>query len=465
MLSSEMNDRLSRVGPGTPGGDLMRRYWIPFLPAAKLDEDPVQKVRLLGEDLTLYRDKQGRLGLIGERCLHRAVDMQWGIPDEDGLRCPYHGWKYDQTGQCIDTPLEAADSTFKQRIKLAGYPVEELGGLIFAYMGPQPAPLLPRWDLYVWPNTIRQIGITMLHCNWLQCQENTGDPVHGVYLHGHLYKYALEKLGAFDRLAQESEVGYNNFIKLGKGIKGLYATATKYGMEKGVIYSKALGAPRDYVSRHSTVIFPFYTHTGGAAGAPRSEFQIRVPIDDEHTYHIQYTGYAGPPGIAVPTQDTIPYYEVPIWDEHGKPILDTITHGDMVAWWSQGPLTDRSKEKLGRTDVPVLFLRRQLEQQIRIVEQGGDPMNVFRDPAEAEIVYGAGSPPAEWVDADWATQQVASGRMNANSVSLYHMKGAQKNTDWLGPALPLVMDLHRKIDEAQQKASAVPAIRAGALTK
>src|SRR5579885_2944685 len=110
MLSAEMNDRLCRVGPGTPCGELMRRYWIPFCPSAKLDEDPVQKVRLLGEDLTLYRDRSGNLGLIGQRCLHRAVDLQWGIPDENGLRCPYHGWLYNAEGRCIDTPLEAPDS-------------------------------------------------------------------------------------------------------------------------------------------------------------------------------------------------------------------------------------------------------------------------------------------------------------------------------------------------------------------
>ena len=445
MLSPGMNDRIARVAPGTPCGELMRRYWIPFFPAAKLDEDPVQKVRLLGEDLTLYRDKQGRLGLIGERCLHRAVDMQWGIPDDDGLRCPYHGWMYDQTGQCIDTPLEAADSTFKQRLKLTGYPVQELGGLIFAYMGPQPAPLLPPWDLFVWPNTIRQIGISVLNCNWLQCQENTGDPTHTIYLHGYLYKYTLEKMGAWDRIA---ELG-DRFMRDDRGIKGLYVNPTQYGMEKGVIFSKELGADRDYVSRHSTVIFPFYTHTS-EAGSPNSQFQIRVPIDDTHTYHIDYSCYSAPQGVEAPKQESVPYYEVPIWDENGKPILDTVLNGDMIGWWSQGPLVDRSKEKLGRTDTPIIFMRRQIDQQIKIVEGGGDPMNVWRDPATMPAaLHGSGRVPEGWMSPDWAKGLVGQGDLGAN----FH-KGTYltQQTDRYGPASALVADLHRQIEEAQRKA-------------
>src|SRR5579875_3323688 len=101
MLSVEDNVRLTAVGPGTPGGELLRRYWQPFLPAKRLDDQPVQRVRLLGEDLVCYRDRRGRVGLIGDRCAHRRVGMHFGIPDEAGLRCPYHGWCYDETGQCV----------------------------------------------------------------------------------------------------------------------------------------------------------------------------------------------------------------------------------------------------------------------------------------------------------------------------------------------------------------------------
>src|SRR6201986_4835730 len=202
MITPAMNERLTRVGPGTPCGELMRRYWLPVAPFAQLLENPVRKVRLLGEDLVLYRDRRGTLGLIGDRCLHRRVDLQFGIPDACGLRCPYHGWMYDAPGPgtCPERPLEAQPPRAINR-KLPGYPVQELGGLVFAYLGPQPAPALPRWDLFVWPNAVRQIGIMHIDCNWLQCHENTGDPTHSAWAHGHMFQYVLEQQGRFEEAA------------------------------------------------------------------------------------------------------------------------------------------------------------------------------------------------------------------------------------------------------------------------
>ena len=128
MLTAEQNEMLTRVGPGTPMGELLRRYWYPVCTSKDLKENPVRSVRILGETLTLYRDRRGRLGLIGQRCAHRGVDMKCGIPEEEGLRCPYHGWLYDSTGQCIAQPSEANENIFKSRIKIPSYPVEELGG-------------------------------------------------------------------------------------------------------------------------------------------------------------------------------------------------------------------------------------------------------------------------------------------------------------------------------------------------
>lgn len=445
MLSAEANERLTRVGVGTPCGELMRRYWIPIAPYAQLLEDPVRKVRVLGEDLVLYQNTQGGLGLIGDRCLHRLVDLQWGIPDTCGLRCPYHGWLYDETGQCLDTPLEAPDSRFKQQLKLPAYPVQELGGLVFAYLGPQPAPVLPRWDLYVWPNAIRQIAVNSIDCNWLQCQENTGDPTHSVWLHGHMFKYVLEKQGRFAERASDPNHTLHPRIRSGVGIKDLYARLTPYGMEKGIIYGKALGAKEDRVSRHSTVIFPFYTQTG-SAGAPRSEFQIRVPMDDTHTYHICYQVYAAPPGVEPPKQDVVPWYEPPRYDEKGKPILDYVLAQDMVAWRAQGDIVDRSQERLGRTDIPIIFLRRQLEDQIRRVEQGGDPMNVFREEGQ-DILHGSGFPPEEWTAPDWAKRQLT---MRQQYRTMYHKGFVTDDVDRYGPAVPLIQELHRRIAAAQE---------------
>ena len=292
MLSKEANERLTRVGPGTPCGELMRRYWIPVAPSAQLLENPVRPVRVLGEDLVLYKDRSGNFGLIGNRCLHRLVDMQFGIPDVNGLRCPYHGWLYDADGRCAERPLESNKSELRQKLK--GYPVREMGGLLFAWMGPLPAPALPRWDLFVWPNSVRQIGVNIINCNWLQCQENTGDPAHSVWAHGHFFEYALERSGKLEERMSSGDHTIHTRKKWGVGIDDIYAAPTKYGFEKGIGYSRAQGAEKDENHRHSTVIFPFYTQTG-KTGSPRSEFQIRVPMDDTHTYHICYQVYAAPP--------------------------------------------------------------------------------------------------------------------------------------------------------------------------
>ncbi len=440
MLTAEENDRLTQVGPGTPCGELMRRYWIPIAPYSQLIEDPVRKVRILGENLTLYKDKSGTLGLIGQRCLHRAVDLQWGIPDDCGLRCPYHGWAYNETGQCIDTPLEAPDSVYKERLKIPGYPVQELGGLVFAYLGPLPAPKLPRWDLFVWPNAVRQIGVVTLNANWLQCQENTGDTTHSVYLHGYQFKYILEKMGKFEERAGDEQMHtiYSR-IRGGIGIKDLYARPTRYGMEKGVSFSKELGADADVTRRGGTVMFPFYTQTG-TGGAPRSEFQIRVPIDDTHTYHINYQCYSAPPGVEAPHQDIVPWYETPLYDESGKPILDYILAQDMIAWWSQGERTDRSIEHLGRTDIPIIFMRKQLDEQIRLVEEGKNPMNFFTTEEEAgPILYGN--------DMEPTTEMSGAAGYRAN----YHKGFVIDDGDRYGPAVPLVQELHRRIEEARSR--------------
>jgi 5,5'-dehydrodivanillate O-demethylase len=221
-------------------------------------------------------------------------------------------------------------------------------------MGPPPAPLLPLWDLFVWPNAIRQIAVNVLNCNWLQCQENTGDSTHSVWLHGHFFRYVLERAGQLEeRGADLPQHTITGRVKTGIGINDMFARPNQYGFEKGIIYSKALGAERDGESRHSTVVFPFYTQTG-RAGSPRSEFQIRVPTDDEHTYHICYQVYAAPPGIEAPNQDVIPWYEVPLTDECGKPILDHVLSQDILAWQAQGVITDRAEEQMGRTDKPII---------------------------------------------------------------------------------------------------------------
>ena len=222
MLTQEQNERFTRVGPGTPGGELMRRYWHVVATSQEMRDKPTKAVRLLSEDLVLYRDKSGTLGLIERACPHRRVDLSYGIPEEHGLRCMYHGWMMDETGQCIEQPFEETvhpDGRFKEKVKIAGYPVEELGGLIWAYMGPAPVPLLPRWDLLVRDDLLRNVGTTMVPCNWLQCMENSMDPVHTEWLHAYLTHFLRDREGqdvprAADRLynvQRHEKIGFYSF--------------------------------------------------------------------------------------------------------------------------------------------------------------------------------------------------------------------------------------------------------------
>jgi 5,5'-dehydrodivanillate O-demethylase len=186
MLTREENEMLTQVGRGTPAGEMLRRYWMPVACAGELtDEKPIKATRLLGEDLVVFRDQTGRYGVVGEQCPHRKASLAFGRVDEEGIRCPYHGWKFDCTGKCLEQPAEPVEGGFKDKIKHTAYPVERLGGLLWAYLGPEPRPLLPRWDVLVWEHGKRWVEKHELYrCNWLQPMENSVDPSHLFWLHG-----------------------------------------------------------------------------------------------------------------------------------------------------------------------------------------------------------------------------------------------------------------------------------------
>src|ERR1041384_2584440 len=148
MLTREANERLSQVGPGTPMGEGLRRYWHPVATVPELEDEPVLAVKLLGENLALYRTENGDMGLVSQRCPHRGASLAYGIPEEDGLRCPYHGWKFSAAGRCLEQLAKPHDSTLKDRVRIPAYPVQELGGLIWASLGPEPVPLLPRFEIF-----------------------------------------------------------------------------------------------------------------------------------------------------------------------------------------------------------------------------------------------------------------------------------------------------------------------------
>jgi 5,5'-dehydrodivanillate O-demethylase oxygenase subunit len=184
MLSKEENEFLTRVGPGTPAGEMLRRYWWPvaFSDEVKPKGPPV-KVTLLAEDFVLFRDGALGLGLVALHCSHRGTSLEFGRVEDRGIRCCYHGWLYDVRGNCLEQPAEPVDSTFKERIKHPAYHAQDAGGLIFAYVGPEPAPLLPNYDLLVRQDGCRVVGGGEEFCNWLQRAENSADGAHSIALH------------------------------------------------------------------------------------------------------------------------------------------------------------------------------------------------------------------------------------------------------------------------------------------
>src|SRR5581483_3815691 len=451
MLSKEQNERLTKVGPGTPCGELMRRYWHPVAASADLVKNPVKRVKILGEDLVLYKDRSGVLGLIGPRCLHRAVHMEYGIPEETGLRCPYHGWLYDHKGRCIETPLEPPDSTFKDKIKTKAYPAREMGGLVWAYLGKEPAPLLPCWDLFGQEGGIRQIMGHMIPCNWLQVVENGGDPGHGVYLHGRYFQYVLEREGKLsDDTRHRSNAALSQHQELMKrGAYTKYRTIyNQYGMTKGVMTSDETEDDVNWQVGVSPVVFPYLRNPDRGAGI-RRVYQIGVPLDDTTTWHISYQSYLFPPEIEVPKQEVIPYVEVPLKDENGNYIHNYVLGQDMVAWYSQGDITDRTEEHLGVSDNCIIGYRKMLDEQIKVVEQGGTPINVFPDTGDGSRIDHS---PVTWREGRDGSQYY---RYN------YHQKGGAGRTymeddvDGYCPDKDLILDLYRQTAElGRNKAAA-----------
>ena len=372
MLTVAENERLTKVGPGTPMGELLRRYWHPVAAVAQMNAEPTKEVRLLGEDLVLYKDRSGAYGLIERYCAHRRVNLAYGIPEENGLRCMYHGWLYDKTGQCTEQPFEETvrpESRFKDKIKLRGYPVEELGGLLFAYMGPLPAPLVPRWDVFTWSNVIREVGSTQLPCNWLQCMENSADPVHTEWLHGRFFAQVLERMGP----AKERPLYWQKHVKID-------FDRFEHGFIKRRVVEGGSEEDDDWKVGHP-VLFPNVLRLGGGG---IYEHHFRVPIDDHNTMHWAYEVFA--PETELPRQEHVPYYDIPLRFDDGRLVDDTIDAQDNLAWVVQGPAMDRSLERLGESDTGVILYRQMLHEQMQIVEDGGEPMCVFRDPAENVVL-------------------------------------------------------------------------------
>ncbi len=374
MLTAAQNQRLTRVGPGTPMGELLRRYWHPIAPSAELNADnPTKEVRLLGEDLVLYRDAKGTLGLIEPSCAHRKANLSYGIPEENGIRCAYHGWIFNETGQCVDQPSEPEGSKFKDKVRIKAYPVQEKAGIIFAYMGPAPVPMLPRWDLLEWDNVERWVVAMELPCNWLQCMDNSLDPVHFEWLHNYWGSYVL----GMEKPPEEREAWKKQMQ--GEGARGRHEVKVGFDrFEYGVIKRRLMQGDteeNEWWRIGHPVLFPNILRVGQQRN---HGFQMRVPMDDTHTYHIVLRIRVPEAGEIV-EQTEVPYKYENVFKNDGRIRADWVLGQDQAAWIMQGPISDRTTEALGVTDVGIILYRKVLEEQMQIVEDGGEPMNVHRE--------------------------------------------------------------------------------------
>jgi len=355
MLSAKDNEALTRVGRGTPMGELMRRYWQPIAAVAQLDERPTLPVRLLGEDLVLYRDASGGYGLLDRHCPHRRADLSYGTVEACGLRCHYHGWHFDSAGRCLEQPFEDVvhpDGRFRDKIRITAYPVEAKAGLLWAYLGPAPAPLVPDWDLFG-DQGYKQIVFSEVPCNWFQGQENSIDPIHFEWLHSN---WTAAQRGESGRAPRHLKIAFDEF-------------------EWGFVYRRVREDSTeqdDLWTVGRVCLWPNCLYTG--------KFEWRVPIDDEHTLHVAW--FNDPvPGAAPFSQARIPYWFGPVTDPvTGRYITSHVMNQDFVAWLGQGTIADRTQEHLGESDRGVILFRKRMLEEAAIVARGGDPKAVVRDP-------------------------------------------------------------------------------------
>jgi 5,5'-dehydrodivanillate O-demethylase oxygenase subunit len=353
MLSEEENQQLTRVGPGTPMGDLLRRYWHPVAASGEFDDRPTRPMRLLGEDLVIYRCEDGAYAVIDRFCAHRLTDLAMGMVEGCSLRCPRHGWLYSDTGHCVDQPFEEE----LVEVKLNAYRAQEKAGMVWLYLGPEPAPLIPDWEPFQWQDGVVQVVLTVLQCNWLQCQENTMDGID------------MELFEAAFREAARSgtppplpdiEFDFDEF-------------------EHGFVVRNAAEAPAQATPVTKTSVWP----NGLFAGDSRScRLEWRVPMDDTNTLEIAWFIDRAAPGAELPEQ-RLHYWYAPTRDEEtGEALKTHLLNQKFAVWLNQSPIVDRTKEYLSEGDKGVVMLRNKLFSQMALIVDGGEPKGIIRDPRQ-----------------------------------------------------------------------------------
>ena len=417
MLSREDNALLTRVDRGTPMGDTLRRYWIPALLARELPEPdgaPV-RVRLLGEDLIAFRDTRGRIGLLDEYCPHRRASLFFGRNEECGLRCVYHGWKYDVDGRCLDMMNEPDAQTFREKIFITAYPTVELGGLVWAYLGP--AGRRPPVPAFAWtriPATHRQVSKVIQESNWLQGLEGGIDTSHAPIMHRLL-------------TSETTRPGFkpdNPFVR-GKA-PTLALDVTDYGYQYAGI--RPLDEGRIHVRTYH-LILPFHQirPSRSESGVPLVAGHSWVPIDDENTmvYNWEYSTIDAPlteedrlerrlgNGPLDVDQTTFRskrnrrnnyLLDRQVQKTETFTGIDGINVQDRAIQESMGAIVDRSREHLGPADRAVIQARRLLLEAVRTVAQGGTPRGI--EPTYATLAAAEAVLPR---DADWREASLPAG--------------------------------------------------------
>jgi 5,5'-dehydrodivanillate O-demethylase len=364
VLTAEQNDELTQVEPGTLAGELLRRYWYPVAFTRELAEFPVKRVELLGEFFALWRSPSGRYGIVSEACPHRRASLAYGIVEANGIRCAYHGWVFDAQGNCIEQPAERDNAAFQNRVKAQAHTARELGGLVWAYVGPMPAPELPRFDTYVMDG-FRDIGWADVPCNYVQIMENAVDPHHVEFLHGRYFEFVGRHEG-FTVPASFSK----------KHVKVAF-DAFEWGIIKRRVLEGASEEDDDWKVGHP-LVFPSSMRFGGGG---IHAMQICVPVNRTTTRFLLYTVHA-PDGYSHVDQPVVLDYNIPVFDAHGRYVTNYVEGQDIMAWCTQGVITDRTTEHLGRSDIGVALLRKMFREQMTRVADGEDPLGTIREPHE-----------------------------------------------------------------------------------
>lgn len=370
MLSAEENEVLCRVGPGSAMGNLLRRYWLPALQSEEVQPDgPPVRVRLLGENLVAFRSTSGTVALIREACPHRGTSLFFGRNEENGLRCAYHGWKFEGSGACVDMPNVPAEHDFKEKVRAVAYPCVERNGVIWTYLGPPPAPQLPELEANL--ATDREVSIrrVLRRCNWVQALEGEFDGSHLGFAHRH------------DMTPGED---------LHRGVPDEYALVdTEAGSSFASRYAVAdpeLGATH-VIWLISHFLFPFWAILPfGDFGGREIVARAWVPLDDEHTLYwellvvteatkrfLQTTQCKYQPATSDPASRFRPVaslendYLVDRSLQRTSSFmgLDNVLLDDSALTESMGPICDRSREHLGMADAPVIRTRRRLLEAAR----------------------------------------------------------------------------------------------------